>query len=101
MEIGWDSYDAPPPNATARYWAEQMLHLLSEVQFRPDRVAPSVEGGVAIAWRRGSKNANIEFFNSGEILIATRDKMGKPLIEEFFPDDLREAMELIRGYVNP
>jgi hypothetical protein len=96
---GWDSYEAEPPNETALYWAQRSLAILERLGFVPHRVAPSVEGGVSIAWRHGQKNANVEFFNTAEIFAATSDGSGNPHVWEVQPDELTQAMEQIREYV--
>jgi hypothetical protein len=62
-------------------------------------VAPSVEGGVAIAWRRGRRNANVEFFNTGETLAATSDGSGNPRVWEITDEELAHALKEIREYI--
>ena len=93
---GWDSYQAPPPNARARFNAAAALDDLSSMDFPPHRVAPSVEGGIALSWRKGDRDANIEFFNTGEVLTEMRDVDGMPIIEDVGSEDLRAALERIR-----
>jgi len=66
------------------------------MDFPPDRVAASVEGGIALAWRTGDRDANIEFFNTGEVLTETPGPDGMPVIEEARSEDLRAALERIR-----
>jgi hypothetical protein len=104
LEVGWDSYDAPPPDACACDWAREALRLLAAgVGFPPTRLAASGEGGIAISWRSGRRTANVEFFNTGEILAAASDDMGHPEVWEVRPDsdDLARAMETIREFIDP
>jgi hypothetical protein len=99
LSAGWDSYEAEPPNETAIDWAGRTLDILCQMGFAADRIAPSVEGGVAISWRRGRKNANIECFNTGEFLAATSDGTGNPHVRELSGEDLAQEMEAIRAYI--
>lgn len=99
LKQGWDSYNAEPPNSNARYWAKESLVYIQQYHLFPCRIAPSVEGGIAISWKKDDKKANIEFFNTGEILTATRDKAGKPIVKEFTTDELRDAIKEIYQYL--
>jgi hypothetical protein len=98
LETGWDSYQAPPPNAQARFNTSCALVDLALLDFPPHRVAPSVEGGIALAWRVGDKDANIEFFNTGEVLTEIPDADGMPMIEDVGSEDLRAALGRIRDW---
>ena len=88
----WDSYGAEPPNFTALYWSKTVLELLLRMNLPPSRVTPSVENGVGISFIRGQKYADIECFNTGEILAVISDRRGKPYVWEV--GDNIEAIKL-------
>jgi len=99
---GWDGYEAPAPSANARFWAsEALLVLASGEGCPPQRLAPSVEGGIALSWRLGSRDANIEFFNNGEIYAATTEADSIPYIWEVEPSrqGLIRSLETIREHI--
>lgn len=97
---GWDSYSAEPPNRTARVWAREAINILDSMEFPPDRVAPSVDGGIALTWSREGKYANIEVFNSGEVITAKRDGDGNPVLTEVPTDKIEAGLRAIRDYLN-
>ncbi|MCA1596080.1 MAG: hypothetical protein LC772_06615 [Chloroflexi bacterium] len=98
---GWDSYEAPAPNLIARSLAEETLRLLVEAGFEPDRVAPSAEGGVAFSWRRANGDANVEFFNDGEVLMGIHRKGHEPEVRVLIDEaGMRRAFSDIREYMN-
>src|SRR5881396_551686 len=70
LKRGWDSYEAEPPNDCAKRLAREAIHIVESMEFPPDRVAPSVDGGIALTWSRDGRYANIELFNTGEVMIA-------------------------------
>jgi hypothetical protein len=81
LQDGWDTYDAPAPNATARYYASKVLDHLLKKDLEPARVRPSAEGGVAISFAAFERRyADIECFNSGEILAVTSDRRSEPVV---------------------
>ena len=58
LSRGWDSYEADPPNQSAIHRAEQVLTAVNSTPYRPDRIAPSIEGGVVFSFRRGDRYAH-------------------------------------------
>ena len=97
---GWDSYSAEPPNDLSRLWARAAIYYLDSMEFPPDRIAPSVEGGIAITWNRDGRYANIELFNSGELLAARRGEDGNPVVWEVPSNGLEAGLREIREYLN-
>src|SRR3954453_19202012 len=63
-----------PPEAVAaagdrpRRAAECSLGRLADFGLRPDRIFPSLDGGVALAFAAGDRYAEVEFLDSGEVL---------------------------------
>src|SRR5665213_1605638 len=79
---------AESPNTWARKCAEWIL--LDTPQFTiPDRVAPSIQGGVAMFFYAADKYADIECFNSGEILGTTATGNGEPEIWTIRPNEIK------------
>lgn len=70
------------------------------MEFPPDRVAASAEGGIALVWSREGKYANMEFFNSGAVLGAIRGQLGSALAFDVVSDRIEEGLNRIREYVN-
>ena len=98
---GWDSYGAEPPNDVARTVAAQILDVLESAPLSPTRLAPSVEGGIAVSFVKGSNRAMIEIYNTGQIAAATYSDEGEPAVWELDPTDtqLQGAIEQIRVYL--
>lgn len=70
---GWCSYDSARPNERSISAAIQVLSMLAEFQIEPTHLDPSVEEGICISFRSGDRYADIECFNSGEVLAVTSD----------------------------
>ena len=96
----WDSYGAEAPNGKATYGAWQVILELRNLGLAPTSILPSVEGGVGITFRRDGKYADIECFNTGEILAIQSDGSGQPSVWEVGPDALKETLTTIRAYLN-
>ena len=73
LEPGWDSYDGGTPGSRSSRATDDFLLLLERNNVRdpvPDRIAPSVDGGIVVSFLRDDVRANIEFFDNGEIVAA-------------------------------
>lgn len=62
---GWNGYSAPAPDQMALNYAYAFVSVLGEEGIEPDRVAPSVIGGVGITFRCGNRKAYLEIMNGG------------------------------------
>jgi hypothetical protein len=101
----WDSYDAPAPNETALNGAQIVLQFLEE---RDDdvphvHVAPSSEGGVLLVFSAaGSKYADIECYNDGEILAILSEPAEDPVIWplRLEKEYLQAALERIAAFLD-
>lgn len=71
---GWDSYDAPSPNATAIGTARIYLAAVEKAGFEPTRIEPSVMGGVGITHRQGNRKVYVEFYNDGKVHALFSDR---------------------------
>lgn len=98
---GWDGFGAEPPGQEAIGLAEQVLGALAEAHLRPSRIGASVEGGVTIAFLRSGKYADVECFNTGEMLAATSDRHGKPDVWEvpLGDQEIKRTLERIREHI--
>ena len=97
---GWDSYSAEPPNELSVDWARATLEVLDELGVPPTCIVPSAEGGVSVCFVADKRYADIECFNTGEIL-AGLSGVGGPRVWEVAPnkEGIRLALDEIRGYL--
>jgi hypothetical protein len=72
----WNGYGSPSPNATALALAERVLAAVDDAGFRAVRVMPSADGGVGIIFRSGTFYADIECYNSNEIVGTLSNRKG-------------------------
>jgi hypothetical protein len=105
LEHGWDSYNAEPPSDTAIANARHILHVLWSSETAPPvrQVSPSVEGGVAIVFTgQQKKYADIECFNSGNILAITSDGTTEPSVWTLngAGGNIRRAVEKLNAFFN-
>jgi hypothetical protein len=94
----WDSYVADPPNEVAIRAAERVLDLLWDSGYsKPSRIAPSSDDGVLISFMGKKGSANIECFNSGEIVAAVTSPHEAPRVWQVdrTPGAIRAALEEI------
>ena len=70
LEDGWDSYDAPPPSATAM---KKAIAFLKAVEAQVDRVSAVANGGVAlIIYGSDTEFLSFEFCNNGEVIMGLK-----------------------------
>ncbi|SRR6266567_4289478 len=99
LDADWNGYGSEPPNEFAREVAKQIL-LDATTVVVPSRVTASAQGGVGICFNLKDKYADIEVFNSGEILATTSDGKTVPAVWEVKPSDSKGALERIVGFLN-
>lgn len=87
----------PAPNHAAIYWAKRVLAALHEENLEPSGLRPSAEGGVTIFFSQGDYYADLECFNTGEILGVTSDRRSTPVVWEL-SEDLPRSLERIREF---
>lgn len=97
----WDSYGAEPPNEVALAHARVVLDVMSEADLKPSHLDASAENGVCLSFIHGSRYADIECFNSGEILAVTSYGDGKPTVWEVSatPIEIKSAVARIQAYL--
>lgn len=98
----WDSYGAEPPANCAIASARLACEVLHEIGFEPARIAPSAEGGVGICFLNGDKYADIECFNTGEILAVISDRRDRREVWSVAPNkrDIEEVLDRIRAFID-
>lgn len=98
---GWNSYDAPPVSADTIAAALTALAELYVLNTPPDRVLPSPSGGVALAYGRGPRKADIEFFPDREVLLllrAPRENL-PPVVIDVDPAAIEAAVRRLRDWL--
>ena len=101
LQEDWDTYGAAPPNATAIRLAKTVVRKLAAADLREFRVEPSVEEGVCVSFRRGDVYADIEAFNSGDVVAAFSDGQGTPVVWDVESTDegIQQATRRIREHL--
>lgn len=101
LPLNWDNCGAEPPNLDALYWAKTVLEILFSMNFQPTCITPSVENGVGISFVRGRKYADVECFNTGEILAVTSDGQNNPEVWEVTNhlENIEIALRKIRDFI--
>jgi hypothetical protein len=101
LQHGWDTYDAEAPNELARTTAKDILRILEQEALPPSRLLPSREGGITISFAEGSRRAEIEAYNSGEIAVAIYTPTEVLKVWELNAEtrSIREAIASIRVYL--
>jgi hypothetical protein len=105
LAVGWDGYSAQPPSALALASAHDFLEFVfaCEGTLFPQRLAPSVVGGIGITFASGGRSAYIEFYNDGSAFALLSDSVDDEN-EIIHPvrisrDSFRRLMEEISDYL--
>lgn len=77
LKQGWNGYEAPAPTTAAIGAARHYLRTVCREGFEPNRVEPSVMGGVGITHRHGNRKVYLEFYNDGTVHSLFSDRSGK------------------------
>lgn len=96
----WDGHDAEPPSKLSIQSAERTVSTAIARGLIPTDASPSVEGGTSVYFVKGTKYADFEFFNSGEILIGMSDRQNEPKIIEISHDEIPEMLEEFKQFLN-
>lgn len=97
-EDNWNGYGSEKPNTFSRAIAEGIL--LESVPYKiPDNVSPSAQGGINLVFYAGNRYADIECFNSGEILGTTAIGNEDPDIWIINPSEIKNALEKIGQFL--
>jgi len=77
-ELTPEGADMPSKDSAAR--AAIVLEHLLQTGFPPDKIVASAEGGIALCWTKGDKYADVEVFNTGEVLCVITDRKNPPIV---------------------
>ena len=96
----WDSYESHPPNQDAIFNSIRVLEITRKVRIKPDSVLPSAEGGIGISFWNEGKYADLECFNTGEIIAVKYDRGEQHNVPETWyidPDKDQEIIDALRS----
>lgn len=100
IEADWNGYGSEPPNALAIALAKQAVLSGAKFNLIPDRAVASTSGGAGICFYARDRYADLEFFNTGEIVAMTSDGRNPPDVWELTPDKIDLALTTIREYLS-
>lgn len=94
LEKGWDSYKADPPTLESIELARAFL----ELKPHPRRCVPTAMGGAALSYKRGRREASIEFYNkaSCKIAVLLSDGVAMNVVKS---DTLEPILEAVNNYL--
>lgn len=64
---GWDGYSAPAPTSAALDIVREFLSILRAHGLQPNRLKPSVTGGIGVTFCKGQRKSYVEFYNDGTV----------------------------------
>ena len=87
LSRGWDTYKAEAPSSISIIAASRIGKKFIQLGLVPDVVVPSSEGGVALCFLRNPKYADVECFNTGEVLAVRYSANQDPVAWSITLDD--------------
>ena len=100
LSTDWESSGAERPNQVAIKLARIVIMTLANIDFAPDYVDPSTDEGVCISFRGGGRYADIECFNTGEILAGTQTEDGTTDIWELSDQEIHETISRLKIFIS-
>jgi hypothetical protein len=100
IEKNWDSYGAEPPNAVSIRGASDFAQRAVMRGLFPERIEPSAEGGIAVAFFRGEKRAIAEFLNDETRELFLYARSGEMFNGIPANDSLEAILAVIRDYLS-
>jgi hypothetical protein len=93
LSHGWDLNEAPQVTRDASRRSREMLEILWQLELRPARVAPTVDGGIAFSFFASEMFAIAEIGEDGEIAMSVTGPTGLLDARELDSTvELRDAM---------
>jgi len=80
LKPDWADHLADRPNEAACSLASRVLDKLEANFLPPTRLMPSVEGGIALSFVEEERRAEIEVYNTGEVIAATYAGQCEPVV---------------------
>ena len=101
LEDGWDSYNAPAPNAIAAEGARMGLECAREAGAVLWCVSPSSVGGIGLVFSVPKRYADIEFFNDGEVAMikSVRAERQEAMMVERTKEGVAAAIRDIQAFI--
>jgi hypothetical protein len=103
LERGWNGYDAPPPAEKAMITAKNLIATMLDEGLAPNRVTPSVVGGIGITKRYEDRKVYFEIQNDGKVYALFSDGVTDPQVIEVVPGLLKTFRKLLlktRNYLD-
>jgi hypothetical protein len=102
LRTGWDGYSARAPEKAAILSAKLFLSQLTESGRVPDRIKPSVVGGIGITFRSNQRKCYVEFYNNGTVYALFSDGQTEPETCQVPPtaQNYKVLIKAIQGYLN-
>jgi hypothetical protein len=102
LRANWDTYGSEAPSREALSAAAAIAKAFISFGLIPDAITPSAEGGVALCFLRNQKYADIECFNSGEILAVRYSSHENPKAWTIQPSDVASGstIQLFSKYLS-
>ena len=102
LPANWDSYGTENPSRMAIITALAIAKAFVEFDLLPDAISASSEGGVAICFMRNQRYADIECFNSGDVLAVRYSKNDEPKawVVEPSPDATNATIRTVSAYLS-
>lgn len=104
LQIGWDSYEAPPPDGFALKYARECLLNVAQAlgpRYANPVVGPTAEAGVALVWRtKGQGSVDVLFTSSGGRYVITGSDRGF-VAKGIIRDPVSFVREVLKQYVTP
>lgn len=95
----WIDGEADPPNETAASNARNVLAILEFVGAEPTHIGASTDEGICISFIRDGRYADIECYNSGDILAVKADRDSTPIVWTVREGELRGAVDEIARFI--
>jgi hypothetical protein len=92
----WPEETVAVPGSRSRRSADCALRLLAELDLRPDRLCPSLDGGVSFAFAARDRYAEVEFLDSGEVVATCSNGAGSTVS---LSSDLRTTLRTIQAFL--
>lgn len=99
LEASYDGYGTRPPNAIAAEYADSVLSALADLDFEPSAIDPSSDEGICISFRNHNLYADVECFNTGEVLAETKVDGEEPTIWAIEPQEINETITKINSFI--
>jgi hypothetical protein len=99
LETPYDGYETRAPNPKAARHATQVLLALTRLDFEPSAIEPSSDEGICISFRKPGAYADIECFNTGEVIAAMEVRGQEPILWELESEDINSAIARINHFI--